>query len=108
MKIDNDILCDSITLMEGSKGIFVSMPSYKNKQGEYKNYCNPITKEYKESLDADIMEMYNGYVKIHESIEERHAKENQVSYSVNESVLRKEAEQEKDEDVPIEPKKKRK
>lgn len=92
MKIGNDFVCDSISIMEGSKGLFISMPSYKNKNDEYKNYCNPITKEFKEQMDQDIMDTFNALVTVRENIEKRHATAHQVDYSVNEQAQSKVAE----------------
>lgn len=55
----------SIHIVEGRDGnMFVSMPSYKTKQvGEdgrnvYADYCNPISKEFRERLYEAIMESF--------------------------------------------------
>lgn len=37
---------------------YVSMPSYKNKDGEFKNYAYPVSKEYREELFGSILEAY--------------------------------------------------
>jgi stage V sporulation protein G len=44
--------------MEGSKGLFVSMPSYKAGNGEYKDICFPCTKEAKAEFDKAVMDAY--------------------------------------------------
>lgn len=39
-----------IKVMDSSKGLFVSMPSYRAGNGEYKDICFPCTKEARASL----------------------------------------------------------
>ena len=44
--------------MEGSKGLFVSMPSYKAGNGEYKDICFPCTKEARIEFDKAVIGAY--------------------------------------------------
>jgi stage V sporulation protein G len=44
--------------MEGSKGLFISMPSYKAGNGEYKDICFPCTKESKAEFDKAVLGAY--------------------------------------------------
>lgn len=37
---------------------FISYPSRKDKNGEYKDVCYPMTKELRESIFAKVMEKY--------------------------------------------------
>lgn len=37
---------------------FVTMPSYKTKDGDFKNYAYPVSKEYREELNGSIMEAF--------------------------------------------------
>lgn len=54
----------SISIMEGKNGLFVSMPSYKSKHvdehGEpiYKDICNPITKDFRDQLYGAILSSF--------------------------------------------------
>ena len=54
----------SISIMEGKNGLFVSMPSYKSKQMDengdpvYKDICNPITKDFRDSLYGAILSSF--------------------------------------------------
>lgn len=43
-----------IKVMESEKGLFISMPSYRAGNGEYKDICFPCTKE----LDSAVFEAY--------------------------------------------------
>lgn len=46
-----------IKIVNGEKGAFVSMPSYKA-GGRFQDICFPITKEFREQLHATVMEAY--------------------------------------------------
>lgn len=46
-----------IKIVNGEKGTFVSMPSYKT-QGRFQDVCFPITKEFREQLHATVLEAY--------------------------------------------------
>lgn len=54
----------NVAVLEGSKGNFVSMPSFRTKERDehnnpvYKDVCNPITKEFREELYGDILKLY--------------------------------------------------
>lgn len=54
----------NVAVIEGSKGNFVSMPSFRTKERDeynnpvYKDVCNPITKEFREELYSDILKLY--------------------------------------------------
>lgn len=47
-----------VKVMDGSKGLFVSMPSYKAGNGEYKDICFPCTKEAKAEFDSIVLDAY--------------------------------------------------
>lgn len=47
-----------IKIMEGSKGLFVSMPSYRAGNGEYKDICFPCTKESRADFDQKVLAAY--------------------------------------------------
>ena len=55
----------NVAVIEGSKGNFVSMPSFRTKERDehnnpvYKDVCNPITKEFREELYGDILRLYD-------------------------------------------------
>ena len=46
--------------MEGSKGTFVSMPSYKTKDGSYKDLTFPLNKELREQIQNAVLKEYDG------------------------------------------------
>ena len=58
VNIYGDFAVRGVKLMEGSKGLFVSMPSYKAGNGEYKDICFPCTKEAKAEFDSAVISAY--------------------------------------------------
>lgn len=56
-----DFLIDSIRVNESGKDgkLFVAAPSVKNKDGEYKELCFPITKDFRNELYGNILEKYD-------------------------------------------------
>ncbi len=58
VNIHGDFAVRGIKIMEGSKGLFVTMPSYKAGHGEYKDICFPCTKESKAAFDKAILDSY--------------------------------------------------
>ena len=48
----------NVKVMDSTKGLFVAMPSYKAGNGEYKDICFPVTKEFREQLNSAVIEAY--------------------------------------------------
>ena len=46
-----------VKVVEGSSGPFVSMPSYKGKDG-YKDVCFPCTKEFRQQFQQAVLDAY--------------------------------------------------
>ena len=46
-----------VKVVEGSSGPFVSMPSYKGKDG-YKDICFPCTKEFRQQFQQAVLDAY--------------------------------------------------
>lgn len=58
VNINDAFAIRGIKLMEGSKGLFVSMPSYKAGNGEYKDICFPCTAEARKEFDHAVIGAY--------------------------------------------------
>lgn len=58
VNVYGDFAVRGIKIMEGSKGLFISMPSYKAGNGEYKDICFPCTKESKAEFDKAVIGAY--------------------------------------------------
>jgi stage V sporulation protein G len=48
----------NVKIMDGGKGLFVAMPSYKAGNGEYKDICFPVTKEFRQQLNDAVILAY--------------------------------------------------
>ena len=57
---DGMFVVSGIKVVEGSNGFFLGMPSRKNKDGEYKDVCFPISKDFRQELQDAVMEEFNG------------------------------------------------
>ena len=84
MRLGQDFICENIALREGSNGLFVSYPSYQAKDGKYKNYCNPITKEYNQEIESKLLDNYKLMNVAKENKEGPKVAEPQIDYSVDE------------------------
>lgn len=49
----------NVKVVDSSKGLFVAMPSYKAGNGEYKDICFPVNKEFREQLNQAVIGAYN-------------------------------------------------
>ena len=47
-----------VKVMEGTKGLFVSLPSYKVGNGEYRDICFPCTSESREQFQKAVLGAY--------------------------------------------------
>lgn len=58
LEVEDCLIINSIKIVEGKKGLFVSMPQYKDKNGDYKDIVYPNSKEKRNSLTALILAEY--------------------------------------------------
>lgn len=49
----------NVKMVDSSKGLFVAMPSYKAGNGEYKDICFPVTREFREQLNQAVIDAYH-------------------------------------------------
>lgn len=57
-KIADAIFLNGMRVIEGSKGRFVSMPSRKDKSGEYQDVFFPANREIRQQLQQEILSRY--------------------------------------------------
>lgn len=61
---DDCFVINNVTVIQGKESAFVSMPSYKTKEVDennkpvYRDICYPVTKEFREKLYGEILEMH--------------------------------------------------
>ena len=48
-----------VKIMDGSNGLFVAMPSAKNKKDEWHDICYPITKEFRKVMSDSILNAFD-------------------------------------------------
>ena len=58
LTLDDVFIVRNVRLVEGSKGLFVSMPSFKNASGNFKDICFPINGGMREQIQAEVMAAY--------------------------------------------------
>jgi len=49
----------NVRIIDGSKGLFIAMPSYKAGNGEYKDICFPITADFRQQLNDAVIDAYH-------------------------------------------------
>ncbi len=56
--INNCFAVNGIKLMEGQKGLYISMPNKRTVNGEFKDIAHPINAETRELIQRAIIEKY--------------------------------------------------
>lgn len=62
--LDNCFVIQNVSILDGKKGIFATMPSVKigtlaNGKGKYKDVCYPVTADFKEELNNTLVAAYH-------------------------------------------------
>jgi len=52
---DGQFVVTGLKIVEGSNGLFVSMPSYRDKNGEYKDTAFPLSKDFREEMTEAVL-----------------------------------------------------
>lgn len=55
---DHEFVVHDVRIVEGEKGLFVSMPSRRNPSGDYYDVAHPITAEARNILQATVLDAY--------------------------------------------------
>lgn len=55
VKVGDLFYITGLRIIEGTKGLFVSMPSRKDTSGEYKDICFPASKEVRDELQGLVL-----------------------------------------------------
>ena len=61
--IDNCFVVHDIKVLEGNQGYFVSMPSRKTPEGEYKDVAHPINTPTREEINKLVLAQYEEELK---------------------------------------------
>ena len=56
--LDGVFVIHNVRVVEGSRGLFISMPSYLDRHGRYRDHCFPVTAELNAEISRIIVEAY--------------------------------------------------
>jgi len=56
--IDDCFLVSDLKVIQGPNGVFVSMPSKRKKNGEFKDIAHPLNRETRERMERRILSEY--------------------------------------------------
>ncbi len=56
--LDNCFLVSDLKVIQGPNGLFVSMPSKRKKNGEFKDVAHPLNRETREMMERRILAEY--------------------------------------------------
>ena len=56
--LDNAFVVTGVSVREGSKGLFVTLPSYKGKDEQYHDSAFPLNKELRDDINKAVMDEY--------------------------------------------------
>ena len=59
---DNCFVVRGLKILEGPKGLFVVMPSRKVKGDDYRDVAHPITAEFKDYIQQEVLKSYELYI----------------------------------------------
>lgn len=55
---DNDFIVRDLKIIEGNKGLFVSMPSRRRKDGSFRDIVHPLNSETRSMIEQNIIQEY--------------------------------------------------
>jgi stage V sporulation protein G len=56
--LDDCFLVSDLKVIHGPNGLFISMPSKRKKNGEFKDIAHPLNRETREHMERRILEEY--------------------------------------------------
>ncbi|HEY3202662.1 MAG TPA: septation regulator SpoVG [Thermoanaerobaculia bacterium] len=56
--LDDCFLISDLKVIQGPNGLFISMPSKRKKNGEFKDVAHPLNRETRERMEKRILEEY--------------------------------------------------
>jgi len=56
--LDGEFVIHDVKVVEGSKGLFVAMPSRKTPDGEFRDVAHPITPSARERIQRAVLERF--------------------------------------------------
>jgi len=62
--IEDAFVVKNIKIIESTKGLFIAMPSQKNKNGVYRDIAHPLNTETRDQIEKMIIEKYHEVVNL--------------------------------------------
>ncbi len=66
---DNCFIIRDLKVIEGDKGLFVSMPSRRRKDGTFRDIVHPLNAEMRQSMETAIVAEYNKVIAMGGTVE---------------------------------------
>jgi len=60
---DNDFIVRDLKIIEGEKGLFVSMPSRRRKDGTFRDIVHPLNADTRKMIEESIINEYTNAIK---------------------------------------------
>lgn len=57
--LDKDFIVRNLKLIEGTKGLFVSMPSRRRKDGSFRDIVHPLNADMRKKIEESVIIEYN-------------------------------------------------
>ena len=58
VKFNDCFVVENLKIVQGSKGLFLGMPSQPDGKGGYREMAYPVTKEFREQLNTAVLQAY--------------------------------------------------
>ena len=65
---ENSFIVRDLKIIEGEKGLFVSMPSRRRKDGTFRDIVHPLNTEMRQAIEDAIIDEYKAVVDIMASV----------------------------------------
>ena len=98
---DDSFVVHDLRVIDGTKGMFVAMPSKRLPNGDHKDIAHPINTEIREKIQNAVLDVYNReleeapQVKVEEKVEE--SKEEETAEETAEETVVEEETEKKEE-----------
>jgi stage V sporulation protein G len=66
---DNDFIVRDLKIINGDKGLFVSMPSRKRKDGSFRDIVHPLNADTRKMIEDAVIEEFNRSMKLEQEVQ---------------------------------------
>ena len=56
--LDGEFVIRNVRVVEGARGLFAAMPSYIDRNGEYRDHCHPVTADCSAEINEAVTAAY--------------------------------------------------